>query len=261
MKKKSLLIMIISLILLINIAAKNNYTYYKPLKIQSNYNIQSVSNKYQTNNYQGGNYQEDNRDKTLIIMDSSYSMSEKINGESKISIAKRTLNNVLSQLSPQANVGLRVYGYKTGLMGIGACSASELRVPIGPNNLQRIGNEINKLTPTGATPIIYSIQQALEYDLPMAGNGKNRIILISDGMETCGGSPCEYALDLVKRGVDLKIDVVGFNLNDPDAQSQLKCVALSTKGKFCSPNNASELKNSLINSLNTTKEIQGKIYY
>jgi Ca-activated chloride channel homolog len=235
MKKSFLLIVFLSLVLIINLAAKN-YHYVS-------------------------DFQKNDRDKILIIMDSSGSMSDEIDGRSKISIAKSTLNNVVSQLSPDINLGLRVYGHKMGFMGVDACRASELVVPIGPNNIQKIKTEANKLRPTGATPIIFSIQQALDQDFPMSDGGKKRIILLSDGMENCGGSPCEYAVDLVRKGIDLKIDVIGFDLDDETTIKQLKCVALSTKGKFYSANNGPELKNSLIDSLNITKEVQGKIYY
>lgn len=225
---------------------KDNQGNYRPnINLYNNYNLQPIR-------------QQEN---VLIILDSSYSMSEKINGEQKIDIAKRTLNNVLSKLSPQVKLGLRVYGHKTGFMGFGACSASELLVPIGPNNIQRIRSMIVGLKPNGATPIIYSIEQALEKDFQYAGPGKKRIILLSDGMETCGGSPCDYAVDLVRKGVELKVDVIGFDLNELAAIEQLKCVALSTRGKFYSASTAAELADSLIDSLNISKEVQGKILY
>ena len=257
MKKIALLFTLILTILAINFAGKNDY-HYKPLKCNTDYSCQ---NQGITNNYIPQDFSNNGPDKTLIIMDSSGSMADEIHGKAKMLIAKMTLDNVLSQVSPNIHLGLRVYGHKFGLFGFDACRASELVVPIGPDNIEKIKNAAYKLEPTGATPIIYSIQEALDHDFPMAGSGKRRIILISDGMETCGGSPCEYAVDLVKKGVDLKIDVIGFDLDDKEAVSQLKCVALSTKGKFYSANNESELENSLIDSLNVTKEVQGKVYH
>jgi Ca-activated chloride channel family protein len=199
-----------------------------------------------------------NRENVLIILDSSYSMSEEINGERKIDIAKRTINKVLSELPPNVWVGLRVYGHKTGFFGFSGCRASELKVAIGSNNQPLIANELLNIKPVGMTPITYSIEQALNYDFNGL-QGKNRIILVSDGMETCNGSPCDYAIGLVKRKIDLKIDVIGFNISEPAALSQLKCTALSTKGKFYTAGNAGELAESLSKSLNTSKEVQGKI--
>ncbi|EKE03279.1 MAG: von Willebrand factor type A [uncultured bacterium] len=199
-----------------------------------------------------------NHENVLIILDSSYSMIEEINGERKIDMAKRTINQVLNQLPPNVWVGLRVYGHKNGFLGFNACKASELKVAIGPNNQSSIAQELVQIKPVGWTPISYSIEQALAYDFNGL-QGKNRIILVSDGMETCNGSPCDYAVNLVKNNVDLKIDVIGFNISEPAAISQLKCTALATKGKFYTANDANELADRLSKSLNVTKEVQGRI--
>lgn len=198
------------------------------------------------------------RDNVLIILDSSYSMSEKINGERKIDIAKRAIGEVLSNLSPDVSVGLRVYGHKGNFLGIGACKASELKVPVGANNRSIISNQLLSIKPTGWTPITYSIRQAVDFDF--AGvSGKKRIILLSDGMETCDGSPCDYAVQLVKSNIDLKIDVIGFGLTEPAADSQLKCTALATKGKYYTANSAGELLDRLNKSFNISKDVQGQI--
>lgn len=195
----------------------------------------------------------------LIILDASYSMQESVNGERKIDIAKRAINQVLKQLSPQIWVGLRVYGHKTNFFGFNDCKASELKVAIGPDNQSLIAGELLKIKPVGWTPITYSIQQAIDNDF-IHLSGKKRIILVSDGMETCGGSPCEYVLGLVRNHIDFKIDTIGFDIdNDAIAISQLKCTALATKGKFYSANNARDLADSLTKSLNTSKDVQGVI--
>lgn len=218
-------------------------------------------------NYRGNynyNYMEQtadnysNKENILIILDSSYSMEEKINGERKIDIAKISINQVLNQLPPNVWVGLRVYGHKAGFLGFNACKASELIVPIGLNNQSLIANELLKIKPIGWTPISYSIEQALNYDFNGL-QGKNRIILVSDGMETCNGSPCDYAVSLVRKNINVKIDVIGFDLNEEAAISQLKCTALATKGKFYTASDAGELADRLTKSINASKEVQGKI--
>lgn len=149
----------------------------------------------------------------LLILDCSLSMEDEINGQRKIDIAKNVIKTVLSEIPPDANIGLRVYGHKKdtlkSILGIDKCEVSELLVPIGPNNRQIIFQELLKLKPVGWTPICYSLEQASTYDftdLP----GKKRIILVSDGMETCSGSPCELAVELVRKNADVSIDVIGF---------------------------------------------------
>lgn len=251
--KKFLLVLILSCCFVLaikpEIVFSQNWQFYDNSQYQYNQPYQSGINNTQTRA---------NQENILIILDSSASMEDKVGGERKIDIAKRTINNVLSKLPPSKRVGLRVYGHKGGLFNFNACRASELMVPIGTNNTQRILKVVNSMKPSGMTPITYSLQEAISCDF--AGlNGQNRIILVSDGAETCDGSPCDFAIDLVKRGSKVKIDAVGFALDEADAVSQLKCVALSTKAEFYSANNAQELEQSLIKSLNISTDVHGMI--
>lgn len=230
-------------------------------------NVDSQTNpQWQYQNWQPPNLQNQNfpnsinteRENVLIILDSSFSMDEDINGQKKIDIAKQVINQVLDQLPHNVWVGLRVYGHKAGFLGFNACKASELKVAIGPNNQNLIKNELYGIKPVGWTPITYSIQQAIDFDL-RGLPGKKRIILVSDGMETCNGSPCDYVVELIRNNSDIKIDVIGFDISDQAAKSQLKCTALATKGKYYSANSASELLDSLSQSLKIIKEVEGKI--
>lgn len=194
----------------------------------------------------------------LIILDSSYSMEEKIGKDRKIDIAKRVVFNTVKQIPPNTRVGLRVYGHKIGLMGIYPCRKTELLVPIGFNTANQIITRLSYINPTGQTPIAYSIKTAVDNDF-IGINGPKRIILVSDGMETCDGDPCSYAVEMVRRGIDLKVDVVGFDLKDEAAINQLKCIALSTEGKFYTADTEAALARSLQNSFQVKTQVQGKI--
>lgn len=219
-------------------------------------------NFYTPYNYNPGknttNYSNNSQQHVLIILDSSNSMSEEINGVEKMQMAKDAIKQVLSKTKGNLKIGLRVYGHKDGFLGIGACKASELKVPISSNSKNAIANELKYINPVGWTPICYSLEQAIKSDF--AGiSGKKRIILVSDGMETCYGNPCDYAIELVKNNSDVIIDVIGFDLDDPAALSQLKCTALATKGRFYDVKTAAELVKSIQNSIDATKEVQGVI--
>lgn len=217
------------------------------------YNARSQSSFYPYNNQLAKN-----QESILIILDASQSMDEKIDGERKIDMAKNSINQVLSRLSPNIWIGLRVYGHKMGFLGINSCKASELKVAIGPNNQSLISNQLLSIQPVGMTPICYSLDQAINYDF-LGKPGKKRIILVSDGMETCSGDPCDFAVNMVRNGSDIKIDVIGFDLNEKIAMSQLKCTALATKGKFYAANNSKDLIDSLNKSFNSSKEVYGKV--
>lgn len=190
----------------------------------------------------------------MIILDSSYSMAEDLpSGENKMVAAKRVILDFMKQLPPDVNVGLRVYGNRQN-----KCNATVQLVPIGRNNRHFIASQMVAIKPTGATPISYSLQRSMMedfYNVP----GEKSIILVSDGQETCGEDPCGVSLAMVRNGVDIKINVVGFGLHNMDAAKQLKCVALSTYGKFYTANTSAQLADSLKSATPYVTEVRGQI--
>ena len=193
----------------------------------------------------------------LIVFDASGSMEDKIRDETKIHIAKRVLEDVLMKAEPDIRIGLRVYGAsKPTRDPYYDCSDSKLIVAPGTKNRRLIISEIYKVLPQGFTPITYSLSQAVQDLNPY--RGEKSIILISDGLETCGGDPCQLASEIAAAMVDLKIDVVGFGIKDDwIAQQQLKCVALNTQGKYFAADSAQELARGLSESIN--KSVTGRV--
>ena len=156
-------------------------------------------------------------------------------------IAKRVLENVLLKAESGINLGLRVYGSSKPTNNINFdCNDSKLLVLPGTNNRRAIISEIYKILPQGFTPITFSLGRAIQDLAPY--NGEKSIILISDGLETCGQDPCELAKSLKESQIDLKIDVVGFGIKDDwEVQQQLKCIALNTHGKYISAESDEDL--------------------
>lgn len=230
----------------------NNY--HNVNNTDTNFNIYNTPNDYTPQDV-------DRRENVLVILDCSYSMDDEARGKRKIDIARNVINDVLGQLPKNINMGFRVYGQADGgLFGIDGCKATELLVPIGHKTQNAISAELKNLDAVGWTPICYSLDQAINNDFTRV-HGKKRIILVSDGMDTCGGSPCDFAVNLMKRRTDVTIDVIGFDISsEPEAISQLKCTALATHGKFYTANNSAEFTKSLKNSLNVQKEVEGKIF-
>lgn len=207
---------------------------------------------------QQGLSQQAGPENVMIILDSSYSMSEPIEQgtENKMIAAKRTVLDVLRNISPRTRVGLRVYGNSANQFT--ACKATSLLVPLGENNRNLIASKMIGLRPTGATPISYTVLRSLQEDFN-AVNGTNSIILISDGIETCGEDPCDVAVKMQQMGIHIKINVIGLGLQDYAAVKQLRCVALATKGQFYTANTAAELANSLNKALAVETNVQGTV--
>lgn len=195
---------------------------------------------------------------TLFILDFSSSMDEYLENDTKFDLMLSTMKKILPTINPNSMVGLRVYGHKMGFTPFDACRASSLIVPIQRGNGYNIHYNLTQLKPKGMTPITYSLKQAVKNDF-IGFSGKKHIILLTDGGENCDESPCKFAMELIKVRKDIVIDVIAFNIDNPDDIAQLQCTSLVTSGKFYSANTAAELANSLTNSLNVHKEVEAKI--
>lgn len=197
-------------------------------------------------------------ERTLFILDFSNSMSEYLDGESKVDMMLDTMRKLLPSLNPKSFVGLRVYGHKMGFTPFDACRASSLLVPITTSNAFAIEDALSRTSPKGMTPITYSLKQAVKYDF-IGFPGKKHIILLTDGGENCDESPCKFVMELVKIRKDVYIDVIAFNIEDEDDLAQLQCTSLVTGGKFYTANTAAELARSLTNSTKASKQVEAKI--
>lgn len=177
-----------------------------------------------------------------LILDSSGSMAAKDpSGVTKLDAAKQALRGVIGGLPDGATVGLRVYGARYTDKSAG-CTDTQLVLPLAPLDRAKATAALATFSPTGQTPIAYSLRQAAK-DLPAAG--QRTIVLVSDGEETCSPTPpCEVAKELAGQGIDLHVDTVGFQVNDA-ARQQLLCIAQETGGHYYDAPDAAVLSTAL----------------
>lgn len=190
----------------------------------------------------------------LILMDSSRSMDETLDGstsqeaEKKITVAKRVLTETVNAIPTDINLGLRVFGQSFKNDSFNDCQQSVLTVPIGVRNRTAIVESVHQLKPFGLTPLAYSLMHAERdfHGLP----GSHHVVLISDGTETCGGDPCTYIKRLTAMGIKMKVDIVGFGLKrDQKAKEHLNCIASSSGGKYYEADTAGQLRDSIKESI------------
>jgi Ca-activated chloride channel family protein len=174
--------------------------------------------------------------KLLLVLDSSGSMKERTGSTTRIAAAKKALTQVVATLPDDAQVGMRVYG-ATVFEGEGACQDSQNVVPVGPLDRDALSAQIRSYKPYGETPIGYALQQAAE---DLGSEGQRSILLVSDGEATCDPDPCVVAQEIAKDGIDLKIDVVGLDV-DRAAERQLRCVARAGHGDYTAASDAASL--------------------
>jgi len=172
----------------------------------------------------------------LIILDSSGSMAGQISGKTKMEIAKEELIKFVSALPPATNFGLMVYGHKGSNSAQDkqvSCQGIEIFYPLGKPDKEQFINAVSHFQPTGWTPIADSFLKAKNEVFVGKDGQENRILLISDGIETCDGNPVQVATDLKQSGIKTTIDVIGFNVNS-QAEELLKNIARVTAGKYYS---------------------------
>ena len=177
--------------------------------------------------------------RVILVLDASGSMRAKINGKSKIDIAKEVVGKIVSGWKPEDELGLVVYGHRKK----GECSDIETVKEPGPLNATEYMAAVNAIQPKGQTPMTQAVRQAAE--ALQYTEKKATVILVSDGIENCNADPCAVAADLAKLGVELKVHTVGFGLDDKGAVAQLKCLADKTGGTFTIANNAEDLLKAL----------------
>ena len=171
----------------------------------------------------------------LIILDTSSSMSEVIGGELKIDVAKTVIIDLLDNLPDGAAVGIRRFG---------GCENSELIAPVGALQRNLLQAEIRSIATGGATPLAYALEQT-RTDLTSISDPQ-LILLVSDGMETCGGDPVQAAKDLISLGYDLSFHVVGFDVgSNTGARAQLVEIAQATGGVYYDAESSEELRQAL----------------
>ncbi|GEC03562.1 hypothetical protein SSP24_12170 [Streptomyces spinoverrucosus] len=179
--------------------------------------------------------------KVNLVLDVSGSMRARdIDGQSRMAAAKQAFNEVLDATPEDVQLGIRTLGAnypgddrKTG------CKDTAQLYPVGPLDRTEAKAAVATLAPTGWTPIGPALLKAAD-DLD-GGTGSKRIVLISDGEDTCAPlDPCEVAREIAAKGIGLTIDTLGLVPNTKMRQ-QLSCIAEATGGTYTSVEHTDEL--------------------
>jgi len=175
----------------------------------------------------------------LFIFDASGSMKKEIDGKRRIDVAKEAFGNTVLKMPQTARTGLMVYGAQRAK----DCSDIALVSPIGSQKPAELMVPIAQLEAKGETPIADAIRQGAEV-LGQYPGAKNSIVLLTDGIEECKGDPCAAAAAIRDKGIDLKINIVGFTL-DSEQRAAIECMAKLTGGQYYDAANSDALVSAL----------------
>ncbi|REJ99956.1 MAG: VWA domain-containing protein [Bacteroidetes bacterium] len=157
-----------------------------------------------------------------FLFDASQSMYGRWQSGAKIDVARNLMYKMLDSLRYVDNIelALRVYGHQKQYPPQD-CDDSKLEVPFSKGNTTHIKQVLKDIVPRGTTPIARSLELCAN-DFP-SSPARNIIILITDGIEECGGDPCAISTALQKKGIFLKPFVIGMGL-DESLKKTFDCV-------------------------------------
>ncbi len=168
-----------------------------------------------------------NNSDILFILDGSGSMWAKIDGVSKIATAKNAMTELLDSVPANARIGLMTYGTTSK----SNCDDVKILNQIGASRSD-IKNSIAAINPLGKTPIEKSLLAGINnLASSQPSDTPKSLVLVSDGIETCNGDPCAVAANAARSGVDMKVHVVGFDV-EGETRAQLECIAKNGGGTY-----------------------------
>lgn len=178
----------------------------------------------------------------MIVFDGSGSMSDIAGtqiGVRRITEARQALRHVLPGIASVRRLGLVVYGPR----GDRTCRNADLIFGPEWNAAPRIVAEVDTLRPAGGTPLTRSVRmaaEALEYR-----SAPGTVVLVTDGRETCGGSPCGLAAELAAQAPGLTVHVIGFRVMGGDRRFVARCLADRTGGLYLEADSVAQLVGAL----------------
>ena len=200
-----------------------------------------------------------------MILDASWSMTLPADSDdeadrlavsdpdNRLNIARTEMIDLISNTIPEGTpVSLRSLGNRGGNL---AC-VTALEYPLQGMNRADIIAALNDITPgfNTNTPLAATLANVPQ-DLAEAGDRERVVILLTDGDERCGGNVEEAITALTDAGINVKLNIIGFAINDDEVRAKLQGWAELGNGVYFDADSAAELSNALAGSLPTVYQL------
>jgi hypothetical protein len=164
-------------------------------------------------------------------------MLQSLDGKPRIQIARETLTDLVNNVLPRGvPLALRVFGNREA----DSCR-TDLEAPLQPLDPAAMSELIANINAVNLarTPIGESLRLVAE---DLAGAGEFRlVVLVTDGEETCDGDPAAAIDALRAAGFDVRVNIVGFAVDDAALQATFEEWAKRGGGVYINAANAAEL--------------------
>jgi len=173
----------------------------------------------------------------VFILDCSASMNKIIGPVRKIDIAKKTVESIIKNLAVESHdaasmkTALRVFGSKFYKWKQN-CDDTSLEVALDDieKTLNPILITVKNVTAKGQSSLSLTMD-ALKGDFPEENDQSNFIVVVSDGDESCGGSPCAAVKQLASTSQGVSVNTLGVE-TDPAGYENLNCMANAGNGLY-----------------------------
>jgi hypothetical protein len=181
----------------------------------------------------------------LIILDVSGSMAELVGGQTRMDVAKEVILDYVTVVSDLANLGFMVLGNRGDGTDAGkpeSCSGADVLAAIGTLSPEDFAGILAPLQPNGWTPLGAALTTSEAAFTGLEG-GNNKVVLVTDGLETCGGDPVAVAQYLHSQtSIQLTVDVVGFAVQNDEEAAELARIAEAGGGIYYDAKTAEDFR-------------------
>jgi hypothetical protein len=186
-------------------------------------------------------------DAVEVILDASGSMLKRLGKARRIDIARRTLKELVTTTIPAGTgFALRVFGHREA----DSCR-TDLEIPLRPLEPAAVAGVISTVNAKNLarTPIGASIARA-RVDLADV-TGQRVLVILTDGEETCDGDPAGEIMALRNIGWDIRINIVGFAIDDAELIRTFEGWAAAGGGRYFNATNAEDLDKAMSRAVAT----------
>lgn len=136
----------------------------------------------------------------------------------RIEVAKQAVGEMLGIADPALSIAAVAF---TG------CREIATHPYVGFEGRSRLDAFVGSVTPRrgGDTALVRSLESALDMIRGGGAGGRGRVIMLTDGQETCGGDVCALAAAAAKSQPGVRVDVI-----DLSGLSNTRCLAEATGG-------------------------------
>lgn len=188
----------------------------------------------------------------MIVFDASGSMSGNVmlgmaTAITRIDEVRSALGKVLPIATRYRRVGLITYGPGP----YNQCNV-DVNLRPAPNAAQRIMEEVESLTPAGKTPLSAAVERGAE--VLDFRNKPGVVVVLTDGEETCGGSPCDLGKQLQDAAAGLTVHVIAyrtsyFSWTGEQSVLGIRCLAKVNNGLYVTADTQDELVDAFYETL------------